>query len=110
MTFPSISLSHEDRVAIFRQATRGFARRFAEDIVTGMTDEELESALSECFGILGGCSGPGEFHTSYQGAGLKIWRGFNVKDKPLFAGSHTIAMARTIYGIGDPSTGQLSLF
>lgn len=107
MTTP---LTSDDKVAIFQRATRGFAERFAGDIARGMTDDQLECALAECFGILGGCSGPGEFHTSYQGSGLRIWCGFNIKERPLFAGAMTIAMARTVYCIRDPSDAQLALF
>jgi hypothetical protein len=33
-----------------------------------------------------------------------------VQDKPLFAGRATIAMAREVYGIRDPSDRQASLF
>jgi hypothetical protein len=50
----------------------------------------------------------------YQGSGLKIWGGWEVINhvtaKPLFSGTRSIAMAREVYGIADPTDGQMDLF
>ncbi|MEI9904730.1 MAG: hypothetical protein WDN06_12740 [Asticcacaulis sp.] len=78
-----------------------------------MTDRELEAALKETLGIMGGSGGPGELDILYQGAGLKIWAGWEVcgiRDKPVFQGAATIRMAREVYSIHQPGDTQLALF
>lgn len=107
-------LTETDRIEIFKQATRGFARRNADQFATGMTDVELVAALEGCLGIFGGSGGPDTYSVTYTGSGLRIWGGWSpvnhVREKPLFAGKATIAMARSIYGISDPNQRQLDLF
>ena len=79
-----------------------------------MTDEELGSALEWVLGIWGGSCGPGDLDVSFQGSGLRIWASWAIrnhrKDKPLFAGAATIAMAREVYGIANPQDRQMRLF
>ncbi len=111
------SLSEEDRIRGFIKATGGFARsaeRWKERAAKGMTDDELSKALAQELGILGGSGGSGELWLTFQGAGLKIWIAWevqnHVKTKPTFEGKSTIAMARLVYGIKDPSDVQMSLF
>ena len=89
-------------------------RRVVVSTSVGMTDDELADALAFELGIMGGSSGAGEVTVCYQGAGLKIWISWEVENlhttKPVFEGKATIAMARLVYGIPDPSDAQLSLF
>ena len=110
-------LSADDRLYAFKRATGGIeraAKRWAERAATGLTDEQLAEALAFEIGIFGGSCGPGEMHLTYQGAGLKIWASWesmnHVTDRPIFEGRATIAMAREVYGIRDPSDTQLSFF
>ncbi len=107
-------LSEAEREAIFRIATSGFADRYAETIRTGMSDEELGAALEAVLGIYGGSGGPGKPSVEFTGAGLRIWGGrdfvAHTRDKPLFAGKATIAMARRVYGVRNPDDPQLELF
>ena len=46
--------------------------------------------------------------------GLRIWGGWHivnhVTEKPLFQGKASIAMARLVYKISDPSNQQMELF
>lgn len=109
------TLTHEEKLWVFRQATRSFANsgtRWAERAARGMTDAELEEALLYELGIMGGRGGPGEPSIVYQGAGLKIWGSWQgislAQDRPLFEGRATIAMAREVYGIRDPADRQMS--
>lgn len=113
MTSALRSLTEEDKLQIFLGVTRGFARRHGPDFGRGMTDDDLASALGDAFGIMGGRAAPDEPYVVYQGAGLKIWGGWSFqtpKDRPLFAGLATIAVARRVYGIADPNACQLALF
>ena len=110
-------LTAEDRLHAFMRATGGYersAQRWAERARSGLTDEELAKALAYEIGIFGSSCGPGELAITYQGAGLKIWAGWevfnHVTEKPIFEGRSTIAMAREVYGIRDPSDTQLSFF
>ena len=109
-------LTHEEKLWVFRQATRTFANsgtRWAERAAHGMTDAELEDALRYELGIMGSRSGPGEPSIAYQGAGLRIWGSWQsislVRDRPLFKGRATVAMARQVYGIRNPADRQMSL-
>jgi hypothetical protein len=101
---PFSSANREDRLAIFQRATCGFARRYAKESRGGVTKDRLESALSECLGMFADADapGPGEFYVSYKGAGLKIWSGFDIRDKPRGTGASTLAMALIAYSVRDP--------
>ncbi len=108
------SLTEADKVMIFKLATASLPRRYSQAIKTGMSDEELATALQKVLGIFGGSGGPGRPLISFAGPSLRIWGGWHivnhVQEKPLFTGSATIAMARAVYKISDPKDGQLSLF
>lgn len=107
-------LSEADKEMIFRKATAGLARKYAEAIENGMSDTELEAALKSVLGIFGGSGGPDQPSIAYAGSGLRIWGGWStvntVSDKPLFSGKQTLAMARQVYGIADPDDDQMRLF
>ena len=107
-------LTEADKVMIFKLATASLPRRYGETIKSGMSDEDLSNALQSVLGIFGGSGGPGRPSISFTGSGLRIWGGWHivnhVTEKPLFAGNATIAMARTIYKIGDPGNKQIDLF
>jgi len=111
---PARSLSEADRVEVFRIATKGFERRYGHRFAEGMTNKELDNALTEILGIFGGSGGPNRLSVTFKGSGLCIWVGWqpvnHVQEEPLFAGKATVAMARTVYGIDDPDDNQLSLF
>lgn len=103
-------LTEEDKTRAFLKATGGMARapqRWKERAAKGMTDEELAAALAFEMGQ-GGSSGPDSLFISQNGAGLRIWIGWDAK--PVFAGKVTIAKAREVYGIRDPADRQLALF
>jgi hypothetical protein len=108
-------LSRAEIESAFRRATTGMSggkERWAERATRGMTDEELAAALNHEIGIFGGQCGPGMLGISYQGSGLKIWvdrRIGSYRGKPILAGAATVAMARAVYGIKDPSVRQMSL-
>ena len=97
----------------FRTATKALPLWFADQIARGMTDDALTKALEQVLGIWGGSCGPGRMDIVHQGAGLKIWAGWHlinhVTEVPVFQGKQTLAMARIIYGIGDPEDRQLPL-
>jgi hypothetical protein len=107
-------LTWEEREQAFRIATRSLVHWYEKELVTGMTDLELEAALTRCLGIMGGCGGPGRMSIEFRGSGLRIWaaRGSlnSVQSKPVFAGRATVAMARELYRIPDPSNRQMQLF
>ncbi len=107
-------LTPEDRIEVFKIATRGFECHYCNQFQTGMTDQELQAALKEALGIFGGSGGPDRLSVSFKGSDLRIWGGWHVVnhviEKPLFAGAATIAMARSVYGIIDPDNDQLVLF
>jgi len=107
-------LTHNERAEIFRRATGSFASWYAEDIDTGMTDDEIEDALKRALGAFGGSGSRGELNVCYTGAGLKIWGGWKWQnhciDPPTFSGHETVTYARTFYAISDPNDDQLSLF
>ncbi len=106
-------LSQADKEEAFRIATRGFVHAFGDRFIEGMCDETLWTALQDGLGIFGGSSGPGKLAVTYGGAGLKIWGSWtsvnHITAVPLFAGKATLAMARFIYGIKDPTQDQMSL-
>ena len=107
-------LTEADKIEIFKLATRGLQKRYAEQIRSGMTDGELDAALASVLGIFGGSGGPDRFSISHAGNGLRIWGGCHVvnhvQEKPLFEGKRTIAKAREVYVIPDPENDQMSLF
>lgn len=107
-------LTIAERMTAFRTATSSLPRWYAEQVTTGMTDEELGDALGRVLGIWGGSCGPGAPDVSFQGSGLRIWASWEIRshrgDKPLFSGAATIAMAREIYGIANPQNHQMRLF
>jgi hypothetical protein len=110
-------LTDADKREGFIRATGGFSgakQRWAERAARGMADAELAKALAFELGIFGGSCGPDELWLTYQGAGLKIWISWEVQNhvttRPTFEGRSTIAMARLVYGIKDPSNVQLALF
>ncbi|MEO1136551.1 MAG: hypothetical protein AAFW68_08080 [Pseudomonadota bacterium] len=109
-------LSHDDKIYAFKRATGAFAKshhRWSERAASGLSDEELAEALQFELGVFGGSGGPGQMDIVYQGAGLKIWAGWDVfnhhETKPIFEGQSTIEMARHVYGIADPDDDQLAL-
>ncbi|NOX52013.1 MAG: hypothetical protein GXP16_15980 [Gammaproteobacteria bacterium] len=107
-------LTQDEWELAFLKATASFPRQYADQIVTGMSDDELSQALQATLGIFGGSGGPDQLSITYQGSGLRIWASWHVhnhvSEKPLFAGKATIAMARELYGIADPEDGQMCLF
>ena len=106
-------LTQADRVAAFQAATRGFVRRLGARFESGMSDADLADALKDALGIFAGRCAPEQLHLTWQGAGLKIWASWHVhnhvREKPVFSGAETIAMAREVYGIPDPNNRQLPL-
>ena len=110
-------LTEEDKREAFLRATRGYSGsndRWKQRAVTGMTDEALAEVLKTEIGIYGGRCGPGEMAICFQGSGLKIWASWREHpntycDKPIFAGTATIRMAREVYGIENPEDGQMRL-
>ena len=106
-------LTEADKEIVFRKATGGLLRKYGVAVEEGMTDAELAAALKTVFGIFGGSGGPDQLSIAYAGAGLRIWGAWHavntVQDTPLFAGDRTIAMARHIYGIGNPDEAQMRL-
>ncbi len=106
-------LSQQDREEAFRIATRALPNWYGDAILQGMNDAALTKALEQVLGIFGGSCGPGRMDVAHQASGLKIWGGWHIvnhhTEKPLFQGAQTLAMARHIYGIVDPSDNQMSL-
>jgi hypothetical protein len=109
-------LSRENELSAFKRAT-GFDRsrvRWAEYAQTGLSDKKLTGVLAFEMGIFGGMGARNQLSITYQGSGLKIWAGWHivnhVMEKPIFEGKETIAMAREVYGIRDPSDNQLAMF
>lgn len=106
-------LTRADKENVFRRATISLPNWYADELKRGMTDEELEDALKAVLGIFGGSSGADRLSVSHQGSGLRIWGSWEIcnhmDEPPLFAGKKTIAMARFIYDISDPSNLQMSL-
>ena len=109
-----IPLTRQEKIAAFKSATSSLMHWYAAQLKQGMTDAQLEDALRNVLGIMGGQGGPDRISVSYQGSGLKIWAGWSspniVTDKPLFQGNATVAMAREIFNIPDPTNPQQSLF
>ena len=110
---PSLPLSSQERIQVFKLSTIGLEKRFGDSFASGMSNAELKAALEQVLGIFGGSGGPGRLSVCFKGSGLRIWgghRAFNhIEEKPLFIGATTIAMAREIYGIIDPELEQMAL-
>jgi hypothetical protein len=104
-------LTQAERVEIFKFATRGLVHRYGERFKIRMNDADLRSALAESLGLFGGSGSPDGPSVAYTGAGFRIWGGRHTVNhhlqKPLFAGDVTVAMAREVYEIIDPQSGQL---
>ena len=111
-------LTEHDKHLAFVRATRGFSNaveRWQERARTGLTDEQLAEALRFELGIEGGSSGTDKVPAyCVKGAGLQIWASWDFpsvhQDEPIYKGAATIAKAREVYGIADPSKPQLDLF
>ena len=107
-------LTETEKLTAFRTATRSLTTWYAEQLIAGMTDDQLAAALERVLGIWGGSTGPGELDVSFQGSGLRIWATWTIqshhKIRPLFAGQATVAMAREVYGIVNPLERQMRLF
>lgn len=106
-------LSPAEKLGLISIATAGFARRYADQIRTGMTNDELAAALADCFGIMGGRGRRG-LEVAHQAAGLKVWGSLSgainlVADPPLCEGENTLARVRAAYRIPDPDSRQLVL-
>jgi hypothetical protein len=113
MLAPPRPLTKADEIEVFKLATKGLPQHCGDRLKTGMTDTELKSALENTLGIFGGSGGPKRLSITFQGAGLKIWGGWqvvnHVKEKPLFAGAQTVATAREMYSIPNPDNQQMRL-
>ncbi|WP_370173015.1 MULTISPECIES: hypothetical protein [Hyphomonas] len=107
-------LTHAEREAAFRTATRCLIAWHGEELKQGVTDDRLRELLGRALGIFGGSGGPGQLNITYQGSGLKIWASREIHNhcqmKPTFQGEFVVKMAREIYGISDPSEDQMSMF
>ena len=107
-------LTHAEREAAFRTATRCLIAWHGKELKQGVTDERLRELLVRALGIFGGSGGPNQLNVTYQGSGLNIWASReihnHVKLKPTFQGELVVKMAREIYEISDPSEDQLSMF
>lgn len=111
-------LTDEDiRNAFLRavQTMNGAETRWKERTEKGLTESQLIEALHYELGIGGGCSSYNNRpNVHYKGAGLKIWAIWESISPytvpPTLQGQQTINMARTVFGIKDPSDKQISLF
>lgn len=111
-------LTEQDKHMAFVRATRGFSaavERWHTRAETGLNDEELAHALAYELGIEGGSSSTDRVPAYHvRGSGLQIWASWSspnpYSDEPIYRGASTIAKAREVYGIHDPSEPQLALF
>lgn len=105
--------------AVFQDATLSFEgaiNRWYRDAQEGRTDEQLIQRLRTELGDYGGqsqCGPTADITIEYTAEGLRIWASRDGLSrhtkKPVLEGKATLAMARLIYAIKDPSSGQLSL-
>lgn len=106
-------LTHAEREAAFRTATRSLISWYGDELKQGVTNERLRELLGKALGIFGGSCGPDRLHVTYQRAGLKIWASREIHNhhrlKPLFQGEMTVRMAREVYAIPDPADNQIRL-
>jgi hypothetical protein len=111
-------LTEDDKHLAFVRATGGFskaAERWRARAIQGLNDAELAKALEYELGIEGGASATDNIPAYHvKGAGLQVWVSWDFpgihQEKPAFKSAATIAKAREVYGIPDPSQPQLSLF
>jgi hypothetical protein len=111
-------LTEDDKRKGFLRATNrmeGSEKRWQERAATGVTDDHLEQALAYEMGEEGAGSSWGDIPAYYtKRAGLRIWLHWDFASpfgqKPAFKDAGTVAMARAVYGIGDPSKHQPDLF
>jgi hypothetical protein len=107
-------LTREDRLEVFRIATRSFVHWYGEQFDRGMSDDELKEKLVRALGEWGGSGGPDRVDELHMASGLRIWGSWEPINrfqlKPLFSGTATIAMAREVYGITNPDDSQMVLF
>ena len=117
-TYIEDGISEADRLYAFTVSTSGSAGaadRWASRSRSGLTDDELWTALSSEIGEFGGRSGPDRMCVTYQSSGLRIWGSWHMMPipsdnrVPLFKGLSTLAMARRVYGVADPTDMQLEL-
>lgn len=115
---PYPALTESDKRLAFVRATNGMSaavERWRARAAKGMTDEELAKALEYEMGIEGGATATGEWPAYWvKGTGLRIWASWDFpnpySDPPIFKGAATVAKAREVYGIPDPSKPQMDLF
>ncbi len=117
-TYIEDGISEEDRLYAFKISTSGMAGaadRWSSRSRSGLTDDELETALKYEIGEFGGRSGPDHMCVTYQRSGLRIWGSWHMMPipsdnrVPLFKGASTMAMARRFYGVADPTDMQMEL-
>ncbi len=112
------SLTQNDIREAFIHATTntsGARDRWKERAQTGLTEAQLTEALRYELGIWGGSSSTETCpDVQFQSAGFKIWASWESMNyynvPPVLQGQQTINMARTVFGIKDPSDKQISLF
>lgn len=106
-------LTHDEKVAAFKDATRSLLHWHGDEIKIGVTDDRLDELLRRALGLFGGSGGPDRLSVTFQGSGLKIWAGRtavnHITEKPIFQGNATVRMAREVYAIPDPSNHQMRL-
>lgn len=108
-------LTQNDKLAAFLLVVGASRPIWIELAQTGAEDDELAITLERMIGIEGGTSARDHCPaTWYRAAGLRIWASWEMvfphRERPIFAGRTTIAMAREVFAIPDPSDDQLKLF
>ncbi|MCP4099053.1 MAG: hypothetical protein GY748_22755, partial [Planctomycetaceae bacterium] len=66
---PSPPLTNQDRIEVFRLATKGLVHWYGDQFKSGMSDGELKAALEQALGIFGGSGGPDSLSVSHKAAG-----------------------------------------
>ena len=106
-------LTHAEREAAFRIATRSLISWYGDELKRGVTNDRLRELLGKALGVFGGSCSPGRLHVSYQGSGVKVWASREMHNhsilKPILQGEKTVGMARDIYAIPNPADDQLKL-
>lgn len=108
-------LTDEEKAQSLRLAAESFEgakERWAKRVKTGLTDEQLGDALKAEFGSFGGSSRD-TVGVTFQGDGLRLWADRCIGSRsnpPMLEGRKTIAFARRVYGIADPTDTQGRLF
>lgn len=82
--------------------------RWRSRAVEGLSDDQLREVLSDEFGIMGGCSGPGILAVSYRGHPPRIWFGDIScnKNKSDLSGRALLKEVRNLFGIPYPNESQ----